>query len=221
MVFREIGKGFETMKTLSRLMNMSEPINVKACSAINDHLLEAYLVAADNSMSQAATEVKEISEKQKGGTSSPREDSLTDCIVSLDGSWQKQGHDSLNGVVTATNRVNDKVIDYHVMSKKCKVCQIWNKKKGSPEYDVWKTEHKCSINHKGSAGSMESAGAIEIFQRSINNHKLRYNNYIGDGDSSSFNKVVQSKPYGETFIINKLECVGHIQKRLGCRLRTL
>ena len=31
----------------------------------------------------------------------------------------------------------------------------------------------------------------------------------------------QSKPYGETFIINKLECVGHIQKRLGCRLRTL
>ena len=107
------------------------------------------------------------------------------------------------------------------MSKKCKVCQIWNKKKGSPEYDVWKTEHKCSINHKGSAGSVESAGAIEIFQQSINNHKLRYNNYIGDGDSSSFNKVVQSKPYGETFIINKLECVGHIQKRLGCRLRTL
>ena len=32
---------------------------------------------------------------------------------------------------------------------------------------------------------------------------------------------MQSKPYGETFIINKLECVGHIQKCLGCRLRTL
>ena len=43
---------------------------------------------------------------------------------------------------------------------------------------------------------MESAGAIEIFQQSINNHKPRYNNSIGDGDSSSFkNKVVQSKPY--------------------------
>ena len=68
---------------------------------------------------------------------------------------------------------------------------------------------------------MESTGAIEIVQRSINNHKLKYNIYLGDDDSSSFNKVVQSKPYGETFIINKLECVGHIQKRLGCRLRTL
>ena len=32
---------------------------------------------------------------------------------------------------------------------------------------------------------------------------------------------MQSKPYGETFIINKLECVGHIEKHLGYRLRTL
>ena len=31
-------------------------------------------MAADNSVSQAATDVKEISEKQKEGTSSPRED---------------------------------------------------------------------------------------------------------------------------------------------------
>ena len=146
---------------------------------------------------------------------------MTDCTVSLDESWQKRGHDSLNGVVTAINWVNDKVIDYHVMSKKCKLCQIWNKKKRSPEYDIWKTEHKCSINHKGSAGSMESAGDIEIFQWSMNNHNLRYNSYIGDGDSSSCNKVVQSKPYGKTFIINKLKCIGHIQKRLGRRLCTL
>ena len=65
MAFREIGKGFESMKTFSRLMNMTEPINIKAYNAIFDHLLEAYLVAADNSMSQAATEVKEISDKQK------------------------------------------------------------------------------------------------------------------------------------------------------------
>ena len=75
--------------------------------------------------------------------------------------------------------------------------------------------------YKGSAGSLETAGAIEIFQRSINNYKHRYNNYMGDDESSSFNKVVQSKAYGETFIIKKLECVGHIQKCLGCRLRTL
>ena len=55
-------------------MNMTEPINIKAYNAIFDHLLEAYLVAADNSMSQAATEVKEISEKQNESTSFPGED---------------------------------------------------------------------------------------------------------------------------------------------------
>ena len=32
---------------------------------------------------------------------------------------------------------------------------------------------------------------------------------------------MQSKPYGETFLINIIEFVGHIQKRLGCRPRTL
>ena len=92
MAFREIGKGFESMKTFSRLMNMTEPINIKAYNAINDHLLVAYLLAADNIMSQADTEVKEISEKRKESTLFPREDSLIDCTVFLDGSWQKQGH---------------------------------------------------------------------------------------------------------------------------------
>ena len=32
---------------------------------------------------------------------------------------------------------------------------------------------------------------------------------------------MRSKSYGQTFIINKLECVGQVQKRLGCHLRTL
>ena len=55
MAFHEIGKGFESVKTFSRLMNMTEPINIKAYNAINNHLLEAYLVAADNSMSPVSS----------------------------------------------------------------------------------------------------------------------------------------------------------------------
>ena len=55
-------------------MNMAEPINVKAYNAINNHLLEAYLVAADKSMLQGAIEVRETNEIQKEGTSSPGED---------------------------------------------------------------------------------------------------------------------------------------------------
>ena len=37
MAFREIGKGFESIKKFSRLMNMTEAVNVKAYNTINDH----------------------------------------------------------------------------------------------------------------------------------------------------------------------------------------
>ena len=41
---------------------------------------------------------------------------------------------------------------------------------------------------------------------------------FGDGDSSSFKSVVDSKPYGNK-VPEKLECVNHVQKRMGTRLR--
>ena len=34
-------------------------------------------------------------------------------------------------------------------------------------------------------------------------------------------KVLEAKPYGDELHPEKLECVGHIQKRVGSRLRTL
>lgn len=33
--------------------------------------------------------------------------------------------------------------------------------------------------------------------------------------------VIKEKPYGDTVNIEKLECIGHVQKRMGSRLRTL
>jgi hypothetical protein len=44
---------------------------------------------------------------------------------------------------------------------------------------------------------------------------------VGDGDSSTHSAVVESKPYGEDCIHSKLECIGHVQKRVGSRLRRL
>ena len=43
--------------------------------------------------------------------------------------------------------------------------------------------HECSINHVGSAGSMEASGLKEYFMTSVETNKLRYANYIGDGNS--------------------------------------
>ena len=50
---------------------------------------------------------------------------------------------------------------------------------------------------------------------------LCYKWYIGDGDSSSFSEVVTTRPYEETVTIEKRECIGHVQKRIGTRCRTL
>ena len=72
----------------------------------------------------------------------------------------------------------------------------------------------------GSAGSMESKGAINIFTNSLQKYNLRYAHYIGDGDTESYKKVTDTKPYGD-FIPQKLECVRHVQKILGTRLRKL
>ena len=45
--------------------------------------------------------------------------------VTIDGSWQKRGFTSLNGVVTAV--VDNKIIDTKAFSKHCKGCSMWKK----------------------------------------------------------------------------------------------
>ena len=65
---------------------------------------------------------------------------------------------------------------------------------------------------------MEVEGAKRIFERSILKRKLRYTEFYGDGDSKSHPAVKDTYP---GVIVKKLECVGHVQKRVGTRLRNL
>ena len=68
-----------------------------------------------------------------------------------------------------------KVLDVAVLTKSCKQCHIYEElPHNSVEYLQWKATHVCSINHQGSAGSMETEGAIMIFHRSVEKHKLQY-----------------------------------------------
>ena len=46
-----------------------------------------------------------------------KEDCVVNCDVSLDGAWQRGGCASLNGVVSAIERVGDKVVDAEIMTK--------------------------------------------------------------------------------------------------------
>ena len=76
----------------------------------------------------------------------------------------------------------------------------------------------CDINFDGSSPAMEAEGASIIWRRSIELHNLRYKWMVSDGDSKAFSTV--ENVYMETKVI-KLDCVGHIQKRMGKHLLTL
>lgn len=66
---------------------------------------------------------------------------------------------------------------------------------------------------------METAGVQTLFERSEEDLGLRYNPYIGDGDSASYSNIDRVRPYGQSCFIKKDDCVGHVTKRMGTNLR--
>lgn len=67
---------------------------------------------------------------------------------------------------------------------------------------------------------MEPNGALELFSRSMN-YKIRYTRLVCDGDSKTHNLLLEHKPYGPSKLVEKLDCVGHVQKCMGTALRNL
>lgn len=67
---------------------------------------------------------------------------------------------------------------------------------------------------------MEPHGALELFKRSLQ-RKIRYTSLISDADSKTFSMLQEQQPYGQNYPVEKKDCVGHVQKRLGTALREL
>ena len=128
-------------------------MNQKSYDSLFEKLLLATKTVATNSMSQAASNVIE---NQEGNCNT---------VVSVDGSWQRRGHSSHNGIVTAISVITGKALDIEILTNYCKGCAQWSKEQESTsQYKKWKETHNCHLNHTGSAGSMEPEGAIRIFQ---------------------------------------------------------
>ena len=69
--------------------------------------------------------------------------------------------------------------------------------------------------------SMEKSAVVELYERSIEKNKIRYDPFIGDGDSSAYNEVCKMQVYGPTKIPGKEEDIGHVTKRMGNHLRAV
>ena len=141
-----------------------------------------------------------------------------DVTVTFDGTWSKRGFTALYGIVVVISWDTGRVLDSHLMSRHCGVCARQRRKLDSEEdFQEWYDFHEseCAINHTGSAPVMETEGALVLWRRSVEFLNLRYVNVISDGDSKAIKAVQDDKPYGDGITIEKYECVGHVQKRVG------
>ncbi|GFT68874.1 uncharacterized protein NPIL_617791 [Nephila pilipes] len=111
------------------IMNLPPPPT--KFTKFNNNLLQAARETCEESMAEA---VHEAIEENEGGR---------DIAVAVDGSWQKRGFSSKNGVVTVTSVDTGKVIDVEILSKHC-ICPN-------------KTKHlqNCKRNFVGYSGKME------------------------------------------------------------------
>ena len=74
----------------------------------------------------------------------------------------------------------------------------------------------------GSAGAMEQFATLAHFQCSLG-YNLRNKYLISDRDSKTFSLLSQEQVYGPNpeKQIEKVDCIGHIQKRLETAQRNL
>ncbi|GFX47631.1 uncharacterized protein TNCV_3016501 [Trichonephila clavipes] len=171
---RSIGKGAEAGRMFCGVMNLPQPPT--RFSPYGKRILNAAKLVYEDSIQNAAKEA--ICCENEGNKN---------IAVAVDGTWQKRGYTSLNGVVTVTRALIQ----------------------------------DCKRNYVRSSGAMEIQGASKIFQRSLSLHNARYITYLGDGDCKAFDAVKKKNIYGNECPIEKLECIGHVMKRMGTRLRRL
>lgn len=56
-----------------------------------------------------------------------------------------------------------------------------------------------------------------MFNRSMD-EKIRYKYLISDGDSKSHTLILEQQPYGSSCLVEKRDCIGHVQKSMGSAL---
>lgn len=216
----ETGGGYEGLASFCSIMNMP-CLSKTAYYQHVETILDALEFEALEDMRAAGQRLREHILKESGEENT---ETVLDAAVSFNGTWAKRGFTSLTGVVFVLSVDTGEVLDYHVLSKSCQKCSI---KKGrcnsDDEFEEWQMEHivsgDCDINFHGSSPAMETEGAKVLWNRSLERHKIRYKWMVSDGDSKAFNAVEDT--YGDPCKVVKLDCVGHVQKRMGKHLLNL
>ena len=98
-------------------------------------------------------------------------------------------------------------------SKFCKGCEHWEKQDKTTEaYMTWKDSHVCE--------RLEPWSLKELLRYSLS-HGLQYKWLISNSDSKTHLLLLHEQPYEKDHLVEKIDCVGHVQKRMGTLLYTI
>jgi len=214
-VMRLLGLGRGGINLFCNLMDICNGLNESTYNNIIKHIHSIATSVFERLSKKAVNEEKKMNEQH--------DRPILNLKISGDGSWKRRGFKSLYGVTTLIGYYSGKVIDFVVKSSYCQACTAWKNKQDDPNYEEWFAQHQeeCANNHTGSAGKMEVDAIKEMFLRSEEKFGVKYGNYIGDGDSKTYKAILDVNPYGDDFPVIKSECVGHVEKRMGTRLRNV
>lgn len=180
------------------------------------HMYEEHLPIVNQCVRDAAHERDVFSD----------DDGVMDVEVSFDGTWATRGHSSHLGMGFVIEANTGFVLDHSVLSRYCQICERLkrihedNHEDRDAEIALHKERGECMSNYSGVSGGMERESAVRMWRRSVDKNAMRYTQFISDGDSNAYKAVRDLDPY-DGKQIEKLECVNHVSKRLGTRLRKL
>ena len=208
---RSCGQGYAGLEIFLFCMNMPKTMTRKNYTKISDVVSDACQKTALETMNSAANDLRKT----------PNDS--TDISISNDGSWQRRGYSSMNGFVSTISMDTGKVLDIEAMSRFCKLCCIHEKlRKSNPEeYELWKAKHAatCRANYRVPLQTWKLKAQKES---SIDRKIMGYGipKLFSDGDSKTFPAIQNTYMFGENPVkVVKRECVGHVQKRVGNRIR--
>ncbi|GBN29995.1 hypothetical protein AVEN_266523-1 [Araneus ventricosus] len=105
-------------------------------------------------------------------------------------------------------------IDYEILSKYCPECTTEKRdlEEQSAVFSTWYKAHKpeCSENYLESSNAMEVKAAEILWTRSVENCGMRYMNVLSDGDSKTYQHLLELDVYGGNMKISKEECLNHV-----------
>lgn len=206
-----IGIGFSQLEQFMSVLDVPVMCAEKF-KDLNDDIGSLWEMTAEQSMKDAEEEERQAA-IERGDID--EEDGIPFISVVSDGCWCKRSYNknytALSRVAAIVGATFGKVLWIGVRNKYCVVC-VRNKNK-----NLEPPPHFCTCNYSGSSSEMEWQSIVQGFERSVEMYNIRYMKVIADGDSSTYLKIMEAKPYQHR-IVKKDECCNHLLRNFRKQL---